>query len=113
MSSSDSSPSRSPRTPDVYRPVFNTIRILIGLYPDAPWDADQLSCHPSITWSIVKTNPQISWNFLSLSHHMPVRYILEAMHDTPCYDWYVNIVALRCKHERHQVPDGLLPYPTY
>ena len=62
-------------TNEYFKKIWNThnkinhLEILLKLNPNKPWDWDELSLNPNITWEIIQQNKDKPWNWYWLSQN--------------------------------------------
>lgn len=57
-------------------------------FPDAPWNMDELSSNPNVTWDLVKKYPNMKWDFVSLSCNENIT--TDIIIENPQFSWNVE-----------------------
>lgn len=56
---------------DAINKKYSQLERLVIEFPDKPWNFENLSCNPAITFEFVKNNPSFSWDYYSFSGNNP------------------------------------------
>lgn len=69
----------------------NNLTKLLALYPNKPWNWEQISSNPNIDCDFVEKNSHLPWDWVSFSKNPNLTWKFIEKHPKYLWDWYILI----------------------